>query len=114
MTLTELLIVIAIIGILASIVIGNFSQAKVASREKAARSLAAVAQNTAYSCIIRNTEITTPQSGTPICTLTPEQWPQLPPGWAYGASASTYNTRAFSFAITNGAITITCTETGCI
>ncbi len=116
MSLPELLIVIAIIGILASVVMASFSGARATSREKSARSLALVAQSSAYSCVVRDVEINPPVAGDAVCTLasgTQNKWPALPPGWSYGASTSNYSSRTFSFSITDGTRTATCNQNGC-
>lgn len=83
-TLIELLIVIAIIGILASIILAAVSVSRARATQtsvlKSMRSVATVAQG----CLAFDYSLTTPSPGTPICAGGPETWPVLPGGWVYG------------------------------
>jgi prepilin-type N-terminal cleavage/methylation domain-containing protein len=117
-TLIEILIVIAIIGILASVVIRNVSGAKARAQE--AKTIASLrsAQQVATYCMDDHANLNTPNISNTICAGQ-RNWPApVGYGWAYGTAGTCgfdgdVSDNTFLYCATNGTKTVTCTQNGC-
>jgi prepilin-type N-terminal cleavage/methylation domain-containing protein len=110
-TLMELLTVIAIIGILASITVASLSSVRARSRISNAKSSMETVRAAAALCLFRSQVLTTPPvANAEICTGSNLNWPKLPGAWVYGAVSSNVSAQTFSITATGDSTTITCAK----
>lgn len=118
-TLIELLIVIAILGILASIIIPTLSGARPKAQEVKTFASLRSAQQVATYCADDGNDLNTPDISNPICSGQ-GNWPApVGDGWAYSDFGGCVfdgdvADRSFMYCATNGVNVISCTETGCM
>lgn len=121
-TLVELLIVMAIIGILAGIVLVSMKPAVDRTKKSSAITTASSILPELVTCLDDGGDINAPASvsagGGPICAeaghLT--EWPSFgDTGWEYSGVVATTITSTYEFDITDGSDTVTCSlaSNGC-
>jgi prepilin-type N-terminal cleavage/methylation domain-containing protein len=117
-TLIELLLVIAIIGILASVVLSKVTGAR--ERANAAKTIASVrsAQTPSLYCLEDSRDLNIPNIANLICAGQ-GNWPApVGDGWAYGNFGvcvfdGDVSDSTFTYCANDGTTLIMCTETGC-
>jgi prepilin-type N-terminal cleavage/methylation domain-containing protein len=117
-TLIEMLVVIAILGILASVVLNSVAGARAKAHQAKTEASLRSAQTTATYCMDSGNDLNTPDIANLICTGQ-GNWPApVGAGWVYGDAGSCgfdgdVSDNDFLYCATNGITVITCTDTGC-
>ena len=119
-TLIELLITIAIVGILASLVISNVSGGRILAQQAKTEASLRSAQAVAIYCLDMNTNLNVPNIANTICDGQ-GNWPApVGFGWIYDEDGTScgldmdVSDGSFLYCASDGTRTITCTENGCI
>ncbi len=118
-TLIEVLIVMAIIGILATVVVTELMGGRTSAQQAKTMASLRSAQTIAMFCRDDGYDLSVPSITNVICTGQ-ENWP-APVGdtWLYGTVATCgfdgdVSDGDFYFCATNGTVVINCTEDGCL
>lgn len=124
-TLVELLIVVIIIGILATLIVMNFNGARTKAIDNSALTSLSEAAKASAACIAAGDAVQTPFTGASsayvaggaVCspaTVVDGKWPSLASytGWTVTAN-TTFDATAPVFAATATSKTISCTMAGC-
>jgi prepilin-type N-terminal cleavage/methylation domain-containing protein len=112
----ELLTVIAIMGILASVTVVGVSHMRVSARIKAVEGLMEGARTGAIGCLARGRALEDRIDRGIMCGTDGLRWPDLPGPWTYEtptADISDISSRTFSFSATGDGATVICTEDAC-
>ena len=117
-TIIEVLIVMSIIGILASIILGTVGTAK--PKAQTAKTLASLrsAQQVAVYCVDGNNNLNFPNIANLICDGQ-GNWPApVGDGWSYGDAGTCsfdgdVSDGTFMYCASNGTDVIQCSDTGC-
>jgi len=108
-TLIEIMVAIAIVGILAAVVLVQFSSYGKKARASRALAQASSVMSAMYSCWGNGGDVT---SGTNICSLGSSYgtWPVLPSGYSYSGNSITKAQSAspWAFSVTGESQTICC------
>lgn len=118
LTLVEVLIVIAIIGILASTVIHGVADARPAAQQAKTLTSMHGIQSAAIYCVDGGQNLHTPDMTDVVC-VGQGNWPgPLGDGWSYGDAGTCafdgdVSDNAFMYCATDGTTVIACTESGC-
>lgn len=120
-TLVEIIITVAIIGILAAIIIATLQPQRQRARDSSVRATVHSAATAATICSTDSQAIADPASniGNPICATNVATWPDLvesDPAASWGGCSFSQNVllTTFTFCATLGSGTVvTCTEVGC-
>jgi prepilin-type N-terminal cleavage/methylation domain-containing protein len=116
-TLMEIMAVIAIIGILTSIVIANYGPARERTAFRNAHSTMETMRAAAGLCVFQNTNLNNPSAGARVCDTSEATWPDITinaPGWAYtNLTDGNVSDETFSFGARGPENTITCTQIQC-
>ena len=113
-TLVELLVVVAIIGILAVVVVVNYSGAQTKAKNNTFFGAMADATNSANACIADNATVNLPSGGGAVCsgsTVVTNSWPT---GTAQNFTIAGAGTgAAFAATGTNSSYVVVCNSGGC-
>lgn len=118
-TIIELLLVVAIIGILASVVLARVGGAKASAQKARTEASMRSAQTAATFCMDSSNDLNTPDIANLICAGQ-GNWPApVGFGWAYGNFGTCsfdgdVSDNTFMFCANDGVKVISCTETGCV
>jgi type IV pilus assembly protein PilA len=117
-TFIELMIVIGIIGILATVVLSNITSARAKAHQAKTEASLRSAQTTATYCMDSGNDLNMPDIANLICAGQ-RNWPApVGSGWVYGDAGSCgfdgdVSDKNFLYCATNGTTVITCTDMGC-
>lgn len=117
-TLIELMVTIAIMGVIASIVFSNISGARAKAQQAKTVASLRSAQTAATYCVDDNQNLNTPDIVNPIC-VGQENWPApVGDGWQYQDAGSCIfdgdvSDRTFTYCATDGVKVVSCTIEGC-